>query len=139
VKVFFYDAATGIFTGRSLDITDHEGAAIAIKNNTPAGQKAFAGDADVLAERVDLETGKLVDYQPPQPSDAHEWETAVRRWRLNPEVAAAQEARRAARAQLHAVEQSQGRAIREAVLGQPGALERLRALDEQIEKLRALL
>jgi hypothetical protein len=135
VKVHFYDAATGIFTSRSFSVTDSERAAALVAANTPAGQKAFEGEVDPLAQRLDLATGALVDYQPPQPTANHEWNADTKRWQLS----AAAAARRSARGRIHALESGQARAVREAALGQPGAADRLRAIDAQIEKLRALL
>jgi hypothetical protein len=52
---------------------------------------------------------------------------------------AAEQARRAALAQIAALEAGQPRALREAALGLPEGLERLKAIDAQIVGLRAQL
>jgi len=54
-------------------------------------------------------------------------------------VAAAQATRAAALAQIAHLEASQSRALREAILGHPAALEQLRKVDTQIAQLRSRL
>ena len=134
MKVHFYDEATGLFTGRSLSVTDGEHAAAAIKANTPPGKVGFEGDVDPLAQRVDVSTGKLVDYQPPQPSADHEWDASTKRWQLTAAAATRKRARAAALQQIAALEQSQHGAVRDALLGR--GTDRLKAIDEQIAELR---
>lgn len=46
----------------------------------PVGCGMLDGTHDHLSKRVDLTTGQIVDYQPPQPSGEHEWNGASRRW-----------------------------------------------------------
>jgi hypothetical protein len=130
----FYDAATGVFIGRSFTVTENHYAAAAIKANTPAGHAAFEGDVDPLAQRVDLATGNLVDYQPPQPSADHEWDASTKRWQLTAAAAARKRTRAAALQQIHALEQSQHAAVRDALLGR--GTDRLKAIDDQIAELR---
>ena len=48
---------------------------------TADGRGVVEGHHDHLSERVDLVTGAVVDYQPPQPDADHEWHAASRRWR----------------------------------------------------------
>jgi hypothetical protein len=72
------------------------------------------------------------------PAD-HEWNATIKRWQLTAATVAAQEARRAALAGIAALEGSQPRAVREALLGAPGALDRLKVLDAQIAALRPQL
>jgi hypothetical protein len=71
----FYRLSDGTFTGRTLCVPDN-----AIAMNTPAGLAVKAGIFDHLSQRVDVDSGEVVDYQPPQPNDDHEWNAEVRRW-----------------------------------------------------------
>ncbi|MGP8033150.1 MAG: hypothetical protein ACLPQ6_03310 [Steroidobacteraceae bacterium] len=107
-----------------------------IAANTPADHVAIEAALDREAQRMNVATGELVAYQPPAPSTAHEWDTASKRWTLTAAATAAQAARSTALAKIRALEGSQGRAVREAALGVPGAVDRLRSLDERIAALR---
>jgi hypothetical protein len=44
------------------------------------GKSCIVGDYDGLCQRVDVETGQVVDYQPSRPSQAHEWDAVTKRW-----------------------------------------------------------
>lgn len=44
------------------------------------GHGCVLGDYDGMCYRVDLETGDVVDYQPPQPSPNHVWDVGTKRW-----------------------------------------------------------
>jgi hypothetical protein len=127
-SVHFYDAVTGVFTGRSFTVSEDAGGmhAAAVKANTPAGLAAFEGDCDPATQRVDTASGQLVPYQPPPPTP--EQVAKARRRRSMPTMA-----------QIHALEVSQARVLREAVLGDNAALQRLRTIDEAIIKLRSEL
>ena len=76
----FYALATGLidpgrrFTGDAADAPLH----------APPGHAPLADVLDAEAQRVDLASGELVDYQPPAPPDT-EWETwhwhaDIKRW-----------------------------------------------------------
>ena len=131
-RFHFYHKDSGAFAEHVYSASEPE-----LALNTPADHVAFEGSYDHLSQRVNVTTGAVEDYQPPAPSTDYEWDTQVRRWQLNPEVAAAQEARRATLAEIARLEGQQGRAVREAVL--TGNHERLAALDAQIAQLRASL
>jgi hypothetical protein len=45
------------------------------------------GEYDALSEKVDIETGLVIDYQPPQPSDIHAWDANTKRWLYVPTLA----------------------------------------------------
>lgn len=89
MSVYFYHEGTGVFTGRVF-----HGPAKAIELNTPPGCRAYVSDdsVDTLSHRIDLETGKLVDYKPPAPSDTEfetwRWDDEMRRWVAEPTTAA---------------------------------------------------
>ena len=80
-----YDAQTGIFVGKTITGSDKRLAA-----NISPGLSAMAGLHDHLAQRVDLETGEVVDYRPPPPADTEmeAWAWIDRRWSAQPTVAA---------------------------------------------------
>lgn len=68
-----YDLQTGLFVGREVI-----GNAAAIEANTPPGCGVMEGQHDHLSRRVDLTTGKVIDWIPPQPADTplhtHVWD-----------------------------------------------------------------
>lgn len=82
----FYDLETGLFTGGTFGGIEEFVAA-----NTPPGCGARAGTHDYLSRRVDLETGEIVDWQPPKPAGDeftdHEWDGGIRRWTAHPTLA----------------------------------------------------
>lgn len=65
----------GVLTGQIFS-----GSEEALALNTPAGCGAVYGVYDYLSKRVDPATGAVYDWVPPQPSDMHEWDGAVKRW-----------------------------------------------------------
>jgi hypothetical protein len=132
----FFHAETGLFHQRRFSTDD----AAAIKNNTPIGYVAIEGVFDPLSQRMQITTDGFVltEYQPPQPSPDHQWNADAKRWLVKPDIAARKARRMSVLAQIYALEHGpQPRAIREMLLDKPGALDRLRALDEQISTLRA--
>jgi hypothetical protein len=111
-----YEAATGLFTGKRLHCDEDE--LIAMK--LPSGTLAIEGVFDPSRQRVHIETGTVVSYAPASPS--------------------AEEERRAlVFARIQALEATQGRAVREAALGDTMALKRLQDIDMAISELRAEL
>lgn len=127
----FYEPHSGHFTGCKFC-----GPAYALEANTPAGLKAYEGEIDHLSQRLG-ENGALIDWQPPQPSSDHEWNAEMRRWVLTAAAADRHRRRIEALARIEQLERSQHRAIREAALGQAGAGDRLKAIDQEIAQLRA--
>lgn len=60
------------------------------------------GEFDPLSQRVDLLTGQVVDYVPPQPSPDHVWNTTTKRWDyIKPAALALADAKAAARQQIN--------------------------------------
>ena len=134
--IWFYHKDTGIFHGRSLMTDDPD----LIAPNTPRDHIALEGDNfDLVSQRVDVATGLVVDRLPPQPSPDHEWNAAIRRWQLKPEVVAMEDARRNALERIRSLELKALRALREHALGQAAAIDRLKAIDDEIAQVRTTL
>jgi hypothetical protein len=112
-----YEAATGLFTGKRLHC-DEEGL---LSARLPAGTLAMEGSFDERRQVVDLATGAVVDYHPP----------------LQSKAATGAETRTAViYARIMSLEASQGRTVREATLGDPIAINRLKDIDAEIRDLR---
>lgn len=79
----FADQDTGLFTGRSFS-----GPESSLPANTPPGTIAVPGMHDPGSARLDLETGEVVDWQPPKPADTElatwRWDDESRRWVAEP-------------------------------------------------------
>lgn len=126
-----YDTATGLFTGKQVQSSD-SGLQIA----PPAGIAALEGSYDPLSQRVDRASGQIVDYQPPAPSEEHEWDAGKKRWRVSSAVRESAGRRTQVLGQIQTLEANQHRALREATLGDPVALKRLMEIDAAIDELR---
>ncbi|HEY1723951.1 MAG TPA: hypothetical protein VGF89_00905 [Steroidobacteraceae bacterium] len=146
IAVSFYDKATGLFTGRRL-VSTHDGA---LEINTPEGCAAMDGEHDHLSSKVDLSdpsNPKVVDYQPPAPSNDHEWNADTKRWQLKTAAQALLDSRQRATWAIRSLEASQPRCLRELALalhrndagGAAAAAVRLQGLDDQIAKHRETL
>jgi len=135
----FFHAETGVIHPDALAINASVGVEEAALANCPAGHKPIAGNFDHLSQRVDIESGTVVDHQPPQPSPDHEWHSATKRWRLSEAATARREARTRAVEKIAALEAAQHRAVRELLLElvpeHPG-LRRLREIEAEIAALR---
>ena len=126
-----YRKSDGLFTGGRLHVPEAD-----LARNLRDGEAHVDGTVDHLSQRVDLATGAVVDYQPPQPSIDHEWNAEVKRWQLTATASVKQQARVAADAQIAALIASQHDAVRAAILGEPTALQCLKDIHYQIELLR---
>ena len=135
-----YDAKTGLFTGRQFASSTPEHERLF---KVPAGCALREGRFDYQSQRVDVLTAQVVDYQPPQPDDDHEWRENVEngrpRWVKRSEVVQRESEDAGARAAIQAIEASQARTVREALLGDAAAIERLRGFEQQIAAERAKL
>lgn len=142
MKAHFYSSSTGLLSGRTFttDEADETLAKLSLKCNTPIGHAHVLcdGHLDHLSKRVDITTGEVVDYQPPQPSDHHEWNDTTKRWVINAERQAKLDAHQGALAQIDSLEKVQNRFLREVHLGVnvEKATARLKAIEEEIVKLR---
>jgi len=128
IAVSFYDPETGLFTGEQLCCPLDS-----LPGNT-LGRSYVIGLQDHRCRRVDLQTGEVVDFIPPQPSEAHEWDG--KRWRFG----AAERKRirddKNARFRIAKLEAAQHRRVRELLAANDPMLKRL---DEQIEEERTKL
>lgn len=138
-----YRLSDGGFTGQQIGVPDTEeakqrGHQRHALSAIPAGCAVKPGRFDHLSQRVDImaEGHPVVDWQPPQPDPDHVWDVASRRWKLSAESQERQAARADALARIAAFEAAQHRPLREAALGVPGALERVREIEAQIAGLR---
>jgi hypothetical protein len=132
----FYDPNTGRLTGRTFTgLEDH------LAVNTPAGYVAVKGVHDALSKRIDLETGAVIDYQPPQPDADHEWDVGTRRWRRRADVVEREWRRERAGAQIADLERRQLRPMRELQLNPDNveARTRLEQIEAQIVALRSVI
>lgn len=133
--VTFFHKDTGMLHSLSVMVSDET----AVKMNTPPDHVAIdhpRGERlDRLCQRVDVTTGSVVSYQPPRPTEEHEWNG--RRWQISAAAKAREHLREVARAEIIALEISQARAVREAILG--GGVDKLREIDSRITELRKVL
>ena len=132
----FYDKATGLFSGRIDFVDDADRVDQYISANVATGHGALEGMFDHLSQKVDIETGKVIDYQPPAPSSDHEWNATTKRWELSQAVQQRRAAHEAAMARIASLEASAHRPLREALLGVAGSRERLERIEAQIAELR---
>jgi hypothetical protein len=81
----------------------------------------------------------VVDWQPPQPSPEHEWHAGTRRWQLSVATQKRNADRRTAQVRISELERDvQLGLLRGLALGEPGAKEKLQALDSEIASLRSV-
>ncbi|HEY6451673.1 MAG TPA: hypothetical protein VIX87_03660 [Steroidobacteraceae bacterium] len=111
--IHFYDAATGLFTGVSIhtNLTNPKAVKKFIADNTPRGHGGYVGYIDPLSQKIDVATGNIVDYRPPQPSPRHEWNPATKRWQR-----AVALKRSDALARIADLEKGQHRTVRETLI-----------------------
>jgi hypothetical protein len=134
-RMSFYSEETGLFHDKTMTVSDQ---GVVSAGNIPQGHKPMEGVFDRLAQRVDLATGKVVAYMPPcpKPEEDHVWNSAIKRWQLTAAAMARATRSSSARSLIRDLEGKTLRALREVALGQPGAKERLAALDAKIAELR---
>jgi hypothetical protein len=120
----FYDRETGLFRQKRVTCPDN----FDIRSKTPDGCCAIEGTFDPLSQRVvmsepvygdgidGLSQPVVVDWQPPRPSEDHEWDADRRRWVLRPSVAERRSRKGAAESRSAEVDRKSIRALREAVI-----------------------
>jgi hypothetical protein len=139
MKIYsYYDASTGLFSGQSVHTSRDNATDAFAALNCPPGFRFVEGRFDPLSKRVDLATGAVVEYQPPQPTPDHVWHADTARWVLSPDVVAADQAREATLAAINAIEAKSIRALREALLAL-GVTGRVADDDQAIAELRKQL
>lgn len=77
-----YNKETGFFTGTYITCAGHF-----LDLNVPEGCSCMLGTYDHLSQRIDLESSTVIDYQPPQPSENHQWDADAKRWVYVPTLA----------------------------------------------------
>lgn len=70
-----YSTENGAFQGKSIFCNSSD-----LICNVQDGFSFVIGIYDRLSQRVDLATGLVIDYQPPQPSINHAWDSETKRW-----------------------------------------------------------
>ena len=130
----FYHKDTGLLNGQHFCTSDEQNIAL----NTPPDHIAIDGHHDHLSKRVDITTGEVIDYQPPQPSKHHEWNDDTKRWVINADRQAKIDAHHVALQKIDTLEATQNRFLREVHLGVnvEKATARLKAIEEEIVELR---
>lgn len=140
--VSLYDPDTGRFSG--LIVTGWSAGMVAAHRRN--GGASIEGRYDHLSQRVNLATGQVEDWQPPPPPDTemltHAWDADTKRWIGQPTLANhKQRAAQAIKAQIAAIEATQPRAVREAILDGFGESSRskLRDIEARIATARSRL
>lgn len=131
-----YKLETGELIGRKFSSSEPNAIEL---NPAPEGHGIIEGHHDHLSKRVDIETGEVVEYQPPKPSNEHEWNATTKRWQLTKDAEDKNIIDLQARAEIKLLENQQARAMREFALGMDGAKDRLKSIDDKIIALRAKL
>jgi hypothetical protein len=143
----FYHRETGVLHGKMVSTDGAFGAEDFARANAPAGHLPIRGRFDPRMQRVNVELLKpadvataahVIDYQPPQPSADHEWNSATKRWQLSAAAKAKAEGTAAARARHEDLIRQQHDDVRRAVLGDAAARERLQAIESEIAALQRL-
>lgn len=150
-----YRKSDGVFVGRSFSTLAVDNRAdqstfwAAVAANVPEGHGVVANVADWQSQRVDPQTGAVVDWRPPAPPDDGQqtwaWHEDAGRWISTPTPAAQRAKRReAVQAVIATLEASQARPAREIALATcrglpvpPGAADRMAQIDMEISRLRA--
>lgn len=139
----FYDRRSGLFIGKTRTVPDSRRVDEIV---VPDGCGMVEGTIDHLSKRVDLVSGLVVDYQPPQPDADHEWNKSSRRWEKRAAVVAREYRRKTGLARIAELESKQARIEREIRLrpeevGTDGKtpLLRLEELDAEIARVRGTL
>lgn len=70
-----YSPTSGLFFNVTIMCKDED-----VILNTQGDQSCLVGEYDHLSQKVDLQTGMVVDYIPPQPSINHAYDEATKRW-----------------------------------------------------------
>jgi hypothetical protein len=113
IYVHFYDDKAGLFTGVSIhtNLIDPKDIKEFIAENTPSGHGAYVGYVDPLSQKMDLASGQIVDYKPPQPSPKHEWNPITKRWQKQAALK-----RSVVLARIADLEKGQHRTVRETLI-----------------------
>jgi hypothetical protein len=80
----------------------------------------------------------VIDYQPAQPSEDHEWNADTKRWGLSAAAQAKAAAAAATKARIAQLRAQQHDLVPRAVLGDAAAKEQLQGLEDQVRQLQIL-
>jgi hypothetical protein len=127
----FYHAETGAIYNNKFS-TDDE---MLVALNTPPDHVAIDGHHDHLSQRVDLKTGKIIDYQPPAPSTDHAWNDVTKRYQLSIAAQAIVDRRAAAVARIALLDAQSVRATRELCLARRLTADEIAAVVARLEKI----
>lgn len=139
-NVTYYHKETGTLHPTSVFASEDS----AVELNCPPDHVAIDHPVDAqldrLSQRIDIASGQVVDYQPPQPSDEHEWHVETRRWRLNIAATAERDAACAARLRITALANTERHLMRRLVLDPSDSEARhaLAAIDDELLTLDAV-
>ena len=107
----FYHKDTGAFSGKHFSSKYESDVA----GNTPIDHIAIQGIFDYLSQCVDIETGKVIEFIPDQPSGDHSWNG--RRWTPSPDLQKRLIDDRFAKIELEAIDRKLVRYLAEDKLG----------------------
>lgn len=139
--VSFYQKETGLFNAIHLTTSDEGTIAL----NIPPGNASVDGHHDHLSKQVDIATGQVIEYQPPRPSEQHEWNASTKRWQLTAAALEQNKKRPEALARIAALDDESLSLMREGMLelmtGQDTkqTYQRLAGIEEEITSLRPLV
>jgi len=134
-SVHFYDLGSGEIMPNELKASCPDFAKF-VTANTPEGYAPIYWVTDPMSQRVDLSTGEIVDYQPPQPDAEHVWDVDARRWIKRPDVIERERLRLEAQSRIDDLERRQARRVRELLAASDPAL---KTIDDEIAQLRAVI
>ena len=131
VDVAFYREDTGLATGQT-----YQGPVGDLEVNTPVGVVPMKRQGRPHLKK--LKDGELIDYQPPAPEPAadYQWNTESTEWELTAVAHQIKIDDAVARATIDGLEHQQARALREFALGDKTAVDRLKAIDDSIADKR---
>lgn len=121
---------------RNVFSTDDE---TQLESNTPKDHAPIEGQFDHLSQRVNIESGKVIDFIPQPPSADHVWNPETKRWQPSAAARDREAKTAAATSRIAQLEASQHRHVREHCLGVAGAAAKLQAIDDEIFSLRSQL
>jgi hypothetical protein len=142
MRFHFYNKTTGILHPDSVhtNIENSERALKFARANAPLDHLEIAGEYDDLCQRVNVETGAVVDYQPAAPSPDHQWDERTKRWGLSALAQSKAVASVSANARVATLADEERHLVRRLVLNpsDTAAHARLDAIDVEIAALQAV-
>jgi len=131
----YYHKETGLLSERTLVVNSPTAERDAAAN-APPDHAPLEGDFHHQRHRVDIATGAVIDYQPPAPSEHHEWHESSRQCLLKPEAAEMRAAHFRAMGELQQLDAKALRAMTDHIMGDKAAAARLSQIETQKNELR---